>query len=252
MEEKTNQYQISKQFYEADPREFPIYGLKEASHYLKTNVQTLAFWLKGRNYKLKNGKIKFWEPLIKPARINPIRLSFYNLVEIHMLLAFRRNYKIQFRKVRSTLLYLKEKYKSEPHPLVTQEFWTNHIDLFIRNAGTPVCTSNSEQQYLLGVVDQYLTRIDRDESRLPARIYPMPIDSSEHQKKWQPQEKIIVIDPNISFGNPSISGRGISTKILAGRFKAGESILSITEDYGITKEETKAALIFEELLPRAA
>lgn len=144
------------------------------------------------------------------------------------------------------------------HPLATEQFWTDDFELFVKEAGELICVSNSAQYVLQEVVKQYLKRIDRDPKNLPCRIYPFPTEISIGRniqgdlKELSSQPKSIVIDPLISFGNPTISGTGVPTNIIAGRFIAGEKIGDLSDDYGIEKEKIKEALQFEGLLRRAA
>ena len=43
--------------------------------------------------------------------------------------------------------------------------------------------------------------------------------------------KVIAMDPYLSFGRPVIEGTGITTAIIAERYKAGESIEELAHDY---------------------
>jgi len=54
--------------------------------------------------------------------------------------------------------------------------------------------------------------------------------------------KLIVIDPTISFGRPSIMGTGIATAIVAERYKAGESVDELAEDYGCERNNIEEAV----------
>ena len=42
---------------------------------------------------------------------------------------------------------------------------------------------------------------------------------------------VVVIDPRLGFGRPVIEGTGIRTEVIVDRFRAGEKIESIAEDY---------------------
>ena len=53
----------------------------------------------------------------------------------------------------------------------------------------------------------------------------------------------VVIDPRVSFGAPTV--RGIPTWILTGRWKAGESIGDMAEDFDIDEEDIWRGLKFE-------
>ena len=53
---------------------------------------------------------------------------------------------------------------------------------------------------------------------------------------------MVVIDPDISFGRPVIAGTGITTSIIAERYKAGESIADLGHDYGRPRNEIEEAI----------
>jgi uncharacterized protein (DUF433 family) len=52
----------------------------------------------------------------------------------------------------------------------------------------------------------------------------------------------VVIDPELSFGRPVIAGTGLATEVIADRYKAGESIQELAEDYGRPAEEVEEAI----------
>ncbi len=86
------------------------------------------------------------------------------------------------------------------------------------------------------LIEAHLKRIDRDASGLPIRLYPF----TRERKADEP--RIIVIDPNISFGRPALAGTGIATTVIAQRYKAGESIEELAEDYGRSTSEIQEAI----------
>ncbi|MBX3294887.1 MAG: DUF433 domain-containing protein [Acidobacteria bacterium] len=248
-----------KRFYGSDPRELPLYGLRETANYLKVNVATLKSWIKGRTYKLEDGTERFWAPVIKLPQGSTQKLSFLNLIEIHVLLGIRRIHNVQFRKVRESLKYLEAVYPEKNNPLATEQFWTDSFDLFIKEAGGLICTSQRGQYVIEAAIKQYLHRIDRDVDLQPFRLFPFASEIVLEAKDeivstqiLEAQPKTIVIDPLIAFGRPTIFGTGIPTNVIAGRFAAGQRQKSLALDYGIEEEQVKEALIYEGALPKAA
>jgi len=247
-----------KQIYGGDPREIPLYGLAETSRYLKINIRTLSSWVRGRTYKLDDGTEKWWSPVIKlPDETKPL-LSFYNLVEVHVLLGIRRIHNVQFYKVRDTLEFLETQYPQK-NPLAKEEFWTNKFDLFIKKAGGLICTSLHGQQVIEEAVKQYLHRIDKDFELAPFRLYPFSNeikfkmkDSKHSPRDLEIQPKNIVIDPLISFGRPTLAGTGVPTNVIAGRFRAGENEKALAKDYDIEETQIQEALSYEGIITRKA
>ena len=58
-------------------------------------------------------------------------------------------------------------------------------------------------------------------------------------------QRIIAIDPSISFGRPVILRKGISTAVLADRVDAGERIENLAEDYDLEPGEIEMAIVYE-------
>ncbi len=72
----------------------------------------------------------------------------------------------------------------------------------------------------------YLRRVEWDAAGVVARLYPFT------RKRTPDEPKAVVIDPRISFGRPVLAGSGIPTAVIAERYKAGESIDELADDYG--------------------
>lgn len=247
-----------RKMYGGDPRELPLYSLGEAGRYLKLNPVTVRSWVYGRNYTLLDGSSKRWEPVIHLPNPEVPLLSFMNLVELHVLSGIRRIHNVRFQKVRSALAYV-EQSTSEKNPLAKVDFWTDKFDLFIKISGDLICASLHGQQVIQEAIVQYLHRVERDFDLAPLRLYPFSKeivlgfgnrDSKPSDLENTP--KSIVIDPLIAFGRPSISGTGIPTNVIVGRFKAGEKIAELAKDYGIEETQIKEALNYEEIIRRAA
>src|SRR5580704_1660620 len=92
--------------------EVPAYGLPEAAVYLKVPSTTLRYWLTGFSKR---------PPIIEPVELNPIRLSFLNLLECHALAGMRKIYNLKLPKVRSAVVRVSKEF-GVPHPLVTEVF----------------------------------------------------------------------------------------------------------------------------------
>jgi len=166
-----------------------------------------------------------------------------NLVEAHVLDAIRREHKVPLHKVRSALDYLREKFPST-HPLAEQRFETNGLDLFIQKYGQLINISKAGQLAIRTLMEAHLQRIERDASGRVVRLYPFV------RARHANQPKVIVIDPLVSFGKPVLVGTGIPTSVIAERYKTGESIDELVDDYGRSRLEIEEAIRCE--FPQAA
>lgn len=217
-----------------DPRELPTYGIMEAAHYLQIPPATIRSWVFGRDYPIQGGK-RFFKPIIlRPDKERPL-LSFMNLVEAHILDAIRREHGVQLQKVREALAYLRSRFPSK-HPLADQKFETDGLDLFIERYGRLISISQAGQLAVRNLIQTYLRRIERDAHGIPIRLYPFT------RKRTVDEPMAVVIDPYVSFGRPILVGTGIATAIVAERYKAGESMDDLADDYGRQRSEIEEAI----------
>lgn len=217
-----------------DPRELPAYSIVEAAHYLRIPLATLRSWIRGRYYDTTKEK-RFFEPLIRlPEKAIPI-LSFNNLVEVHILDAIRRNHKIQMYKIRDALKYIEKNFKSK-HPLIEQKFETDGLNLFVSEFGKMINITQAGQLAMRELLSAHLQRIEHDEKGLAVKLYPFT------RKRNSDEPKIIVIDPYVSFGRPIVAKSGIATNIIAERYKAGESMDQLADDYNCERFQIEEAI----------
>lgn len=214
-------------FRSLDVRETPSYGIMETAHYLRIPPTTIRCWVSGRDYPTKAGK-QFSKPVIRSADSESRLLSFMNLVEIHVLDAIRRKYNISLEKVRTAVHFLSKQFPSK-HPLADQEFTTDGLNLFVEKCSQLINISQDGQLAMREIIQAHLERIERDMAGIPVRLYPFT------RKRDLQEPKAVVIDPQVSFGRPVLAGTGIATAVIAERYKAGESMDELSNDYGLER-----------------
>ena len=223
-----------QKFNHESPEELSAYSITEASRYLSIPIATLRSWVAGRKYPTDSG-IKFFSPLILLPDDARAGLSFVNLVEAHVLDAIRRHHQVPLSKIREAIHYL-QKHFSSKHPLAEQRFQTDGIDLFIDKFGKLINVTQSGQIALRELLKAHLHRVEHNANGAAVRLYPFT------RKRDLSEPKVIVIDPHISYGRPVLVGTGIPTAIVAERYKAGESIDELAEDYGRSRNEIEEAI----------
>jgi uncharacterized protein (DUF433 family) len=217
-----------------DLRELPTYGIAEAARCLQIPHATLHSWVAGRRYPAGSGMRMFETLIALPEPTHPL-LSFMNLVEVHVLDAIHRQHKIRLAKIRQALRYLRQHFPSR-RPLADQTFETDGLDLFIQEYGHLINISQSGQLAMRSLLEAHLQRIERDPQGLAARLYPFT------RKRHSDAPKLVVIDPYISFGRPALTSSGIATAVIAERYKAGESVDELADDYGRERLEIEEAI----------
>lgn len=227
-----------------DVREVATYGVTEAAHYLRIPRTTVRDWISGRHYR-NNAGVRFSRPIIHVPDPSVKLLSFMNLVEIHVLDAIRRKHDIPLEKVRTAVNYLTKQFPSR-HPLADQEFVTDGLNLFIKKFSQLINISQEGQLAIHEVLQAHLHRIERDLHGIPVRLFPFT-----RKRDLQEEPRAVVIDPQVSFGRPVLVGTGIPTAVIAERYKAGESMDALAEDYGRQRAEIEEAIRCELTLEAA-
>jgi uncharacterized protein (DUF433 family) len=212
------------------PRSLPAYSMAEAAHYLRMPEGTLRSWVVGRWYSVA-GQSKRSRPLILLDDPQRQYLSFINLVEAHVLAAIRRRHGVKLPKVRNALDYVKRQFKLE-RPLIDQTFQADGLDLFVERYGYLITASREGQRAMKEIINLYLKRIERDAAGLPIKLYPFTRDTeSDAAPKSDP--RVVVINPAVSFGRPVIAGTGIPVSSIYERYKAGDSVANLAEDFNL-------------------
>ena len=225
---------MSKLYGKLDPRNIPTYSIGDAAQYLRIPAATIRSWTVGRKYPKAEGE-GFFAPLIPIQNRKPKLLSFTNMVEVHVLRAIRQHHNIDLGKVRTALDFIEENIQVT-HPLAHTEFRTDGVDLFIDRYGELINASDDGQTQLKDALNAHLERIEPDDSGLAIKLYPFTRAHEENNPR------IVVIDPRISFGRLVIEGTGIPTSILAERYRAGDSIDDLAEDYRCDRLKVEEAI----------
>lgn len=213
---------------QGDIREFPRYSIPEAAFYVRIPTTTLRAWTIGQDYTTSAGVHRTFKPLIELADKRNKLLSFYNLVEAHILRFTTEVRGVPFENVRKALAYVHEKIPGK-HPLLTYQFETSGKDLFIRYLGKTINATAQGQHAMREVLEKYLSLVPRDGYGLPVRVFPI-------------NSRRLAIDPLFSSGKPIVRDRGVTASVLWGRSKSGESISQIARDYGLTEIEAQEAI----------
>lgn len=90
---------------------------------------------------------------------------------------------------------------------------------------------------------QFALRLDRVDVKdgVAVRLYPFSRDPAPDTPR------VVVIDPEVRFGRPTV--KGVPTDVLAERWRAGDSVTYLAEDYDLTPDEVDEALRYESLPP---
>src|SRR6185437_15829818 len=205
-----------------DSRSRPAYTVAEAARYLRIPVTTLRAWTVGRG-RPTAARLGSFMPLVQPADTEPVSLSFWNLIEAHVLRSLRTHHAVSLQAVRQALSFA-EREMGIRRLLLHREMRTDGGSIFLDRYGQLIDLSASGQLAMKKVFEQHLKRVDWDSLAFPVRLYPFVA------RKYPDADRRITIDPNVAFGRPTIEGAGIPTGTIADRIDAGESVAALAAD----------------------
>lgn len=220
-----------------DPFDAPAYSIREVAHIVRLPVATVRTWVLGRPYPTTRGTKKA-KPLIDVADKHGPALSFRNALEVHILGGIRRTHKVEMSAIRSALGFLGQRLGIE-HPLVDQKMATDGKDLFIERYGNLLNISRQGQLEMRDVVAIYLSRIEWDRLAVPVSLFPFT------RPRYEESPRLVRVDPRVQFGRPCIARTGIPTAIITERYRSGESVEQLADNYEQAVAAIEEAIRFE-------
>lgn len=231
--------EVSKFYGGADPRDLPLYSQREAAHFISVSSSTLYGWTVRRSRIPGTRPAQFYDPLIAILDDFAGRLSFNNLVEAFVLNTYRKSEGVTIGGMRRALWFAENQY-SIKRPLLSKKLCESG-QLFWDDDGKLINLTWGGQLAMKAILEQYLNRIEWDEaSDLPIRFFPI-IPTNQASRS-------IVIDPRISFGQPTIYKKGIPTSVIAKSVNAEENLEVVAHDYGLEVDQVEEAVIYENIV----
>ena len=203
---------------------------------MRLPAATLRTWLVGRAYPKGDTQATF-HPLIKPASTQPLQVSFYNLIEAHVLRALRTEHGVALAELRKAISYAEKRLQLH-RLLLSPELRTHAGQVFLDRYVELINLSASGQLAMRKMFEDHLQRVEWDEWQFPVRLYPY-IESPQRAS-----DRPIAIDPHVAFGRPIIRRVGVSTAAISDRIDAGETVDALVDDYDLSREEIEQAVLF--------
>lgn len=225
--------------YRASPNDLARYSRAEAARYLHISPSTLRSWVLGRPYPVADGE-RYSQGLVQLPDSRDDRLSFSNLIEAYVLLALRKQFRVKMREVRQALDYARKHLRIE-RVLLSPQLRVMRGSMFWLHLDQLIDLGKGGQEAMPEILAAYLERIEWEPDGGPARIFPF----SRPEALSSP--RLVKIDPLLAFGRPVLERRAVTTAVIAERFKVGESIGEIAQDYDLQASEVEEALRYEAL-----
>jgi uncharacterized protein (DUF433 family) len=218
-----------------EPWDVPAYTLPVAARIVRVPAATLRYWVVGRKGLDKDGTERLPKPLIHIDRGRLRFLSFTNLVEAHVLASMRRKHEISMPEVRKALSFVEAELGIK-NPLAKADFRTKGKRLFIEKMSKLIDVTTGEE--VAEGLDAGFDRI-RYENGLALRFFPYVRGDGELDLD---QPKNIEMDSRIAFGRPVIVGTGVPVDEVNQRFEAGDSALTLADEFGVSPDLVEEAI----------
>lgn len=224
-----------------DVWDIPMYDTALAARLTGLTKGRVRRWLRGYEYSYATSKDRklhtsHKDPVI--IRSKPVHTSYASFLDLIDLLFINKFLKhgISLQRIRKAL------YEAEiligGHHFAQSVFFTDgkNIYLQVKDKADALMELLSGGQWVISSVIKELA-------------HQIEFDSpTGFAKRWYPlgPDGLIVLDPNISFGNPTLVKRGVTTANVYDFFLAeGEKIESVCSWMNLRHEEVEAAVNYE-------
>ena len=215
---------------DSSPNDSPVYGIRDASRYLKIPSATLRSWFAGTN------RGKFLR-VLEPAAMSPVKLSFNNLAEAFVLHNLRTEHGVHLSKVREAIADA-ERQLGINRLLLRRDLKAHLGKILVEKFGEYLTLGQAGQYAMKVMLDAVLERFVWEDPNFPSTLFPF--------LPGRQSAKVIALNPKKSFGAPYLASRGVTTAIIVSRYDAGETIQSLAKDYKVQEEEISAAIVYEQ------
>lgn len=228
---------------ETDRRfEVPLYSVADAARHIGVPRTTFDTWVRGYQRHPRDRHSSHGGPPIVtavPAPRGDPRVPFIGLAEGFVLAAFREA-GVPLQRIRPAVDAL-ERELGYAHVLASESLYTDGAEVlydFAESQGDTLeakavrelVAPRSGQRVFVEVVDHYLQRITFETGY--AGILRLPQYGSAD----------VVIDPRRSFGLPIFAHGAARVEVVLGRFKNGESVESLADEFGVPAGELVDAI----------
>jgi len=162
-----------------------------------------------------------------------VALTFLDLVSLRMIAVFRA-YGIKAREIRDAHDKLQD-YRGWSHPFAMEPIWLSGLDIYIRENDIPIAITRNWQV----AFDFFNAFI--------GPVHNLIFNEDEFATAWEPSPGII-LDPNVSFGEPCLRDTRIATQVLWALHEAGDPPERIAQAYRVPVGQVESAIAWEDAL----
>ena len=224
-----------------EPRAIPTYRKVEASRYLRMSHRELHYWVSGVDDYYGEGPVA---PLVSAADPARQRLSFDNLLELHVLAALEHLKGISMPVASRALDFLRTEV-GVARPLIDERMRRDGKAILVDRLTRDADIGQDGRTSALEMLDAHLDRIERNPAGIATRLFPFTRRRPRDRQSAEREPRLVAIDPGVAFGRAAIAGSRVPTAEVADRYGAGDSIADLVADYELTTPAIEEAIRFE-------
>lgn len=222
-----------------------MYPLARAAKLVGSDSRTVRRWLRGYSWNYRDGR-RVSGPLWNLQYSNDDELAHEQVLGFQDLLELRTVAKfvaqgVSLKVIRATIEVARESLGD--YPLHSRRFVTDGRKIFLeaieRTGEDPKLLDVRGRQFAIDTVIR------------PSLIEGIEYEGNSHALRWYPvpKRRVIVLDPQVQFGEPIIAGAGVPTDTLSAAFAAeGKDVGRVARLYRVTPQAVQAAVAFEHRL----
>ena len=220
----------------------PLYRVSEAAEHVGVPEATFATWVKGYIRRFEGSQAVYGEPVVTrvPAPRGSASIPFIGLAEAHVLAAIRRS-GVPLQRIRPALAWLQNEL-GLAYALASRSLYSDGAEVlydFAEQEGDTVEARSARQLVVVrngqrvfnDVVDGYLQRMEFGRDGYAEVI---------HLPRYAMAD--VVVDPRRGFGQPTFTVGGARVEDALELFRAGESLATVSAEFGVPVEQLEAAV----------
>lgn len=214
--------------------ELPLYTLTEAAHIAGAKPTTVHRWARGYTYRSPAGEVRTEaQPLITTTGFGrkPV-VPFVGLAEIYVLNAFRQ-VGVPMQRIRPALTRLAQEMGLSA-ALASERLKTDGTEILYEYGAMEPASGVSElvvvrngQRVFTEVVERYLNTITYDAGWVRRIRLPQFGDVD------------VNVDPEINWGQPTLTSVGVRVQDVLSRIRAGEDPHAVAQDFDVPRFDIK-------------
>lgn len=211
----------------------PLYTVAEAARFLGVPPTTFSNWARGYTVTFPNRRAVLGEPIVTAVAADRYYPSvpFVGLAEGMVVAAFRHA-GVSLQHIRKAVAVL-EREIGLKHALASERLFTDGASIlydYAENDGEDELLTHvvTQQRVFAEVIKDYLTRIEYGADQWAQRLVSPALKS-----------RTVVVDPQRAFGQPIFARGAVRVEDVIDRWRAGESIAAVAEDFGVPAEDVE-------------